>query len=163
MCQWGANRNPWAGYRMDSSLILHVRRNPPHRGGGQKVPIWNCSHIGDHRLSTSCGFVERPDHHCGDDLVLRVSEKPKRGHRDEQMHSYCVTHGIVICIDYPWGQLTITNSRDGWASLDQSDSRFCCDCCSSTFVVCVVGFDAFIFVVFLGFSSQTHQVQERAC
>ena len=26
--------------------------------------------IGDHRLSTSCEFVERPDHRCGDDLVL---------------------------------------------------------------------------------------------
>ena len=27
------------------------------------------SQIGDNRLSTSCGVVERPDHHCGDDLV----------------------------------------------------------------------------------------------
>ena len=26
--------------------------------------------IGDHRLSTSCGVVDRPDHHCGDDLVI---------------------------------------------------------------------------------------------
>ena len=26
--------------------------------------------IGDHRLSTSCGVVEWPDHYCGDDLVL---------------------------------------------------------------------------------------------
>ena len=25
--------------------------------------------IGDHRLSSSCGVVERPDHQCGDDLV----------------------------------------------------------------------------------------------
>ena len=25
--------------------------------------------IGDHRLSISCAVVERPDHHCGDDLV----------------------------------------------------------------------------------------------
>ena len=25
--------------------------------------------IGDHRFSASCGVVERPDHHCGDDLV----------------------------------------------------------------------------------------------
>ena len=27
------------------------------------------SQIGDYRLSTSCGIVERPDHHCADDLV----------------------------------------------------------------------------------------------
>ena len=26
--------------------------------------------IADHGLSTSCGVVERPDHHCGDDLVI---------------------------------------------------------------------------------------------
>ena len=25
--------------------------------------------ISDRRLSTSCGVVDRPDHHCGDDLV----------------------------------------------------------------------------------------------
>ena len=25
--------------------------------------------IGDHRLSITCGVVERLDHHCGDDLV----------------------------------------------------------------------------------------------
>ena len=30
------------------------------------------SQIGDHRLSTSCGVVERPDQHCGDDLVLHI-------------------------------------------------------------------------------------------
>ena len=33
--------------------------------------------IGDHKLSTSRGVVERPDHHCGDDLVLfRVGFRP---------------------------------------------------------------------------------------
>ena len=31
--------------------------------------------IGDHRLSTWCGVVEWPDHHCGDDLVLLFSLK----------------------------------------------------------------------------------------
>ena len=30
--------------------------------------------IGDHRWSTSCGVVERPDHHCGDDLVFNLKE-----------------------------------------------------------------------------------------
>ena len=30
------------------------------------------SQIGNPRLSTSCGVVEWPDHHCGDDLVLLV-------------------------------------------------------------------------------------------
>ena len=28
--------------------------------------------IGDRRLSTSCGVVERLDHHCGDDLVFSI-------------------------------------------------------------------------------------------
>ena len=32
----------------------------------------NGSQIGDHRLITSCRFVERPDHQCGDDLVVYV-------------------------------------------------------------------------------------------
>ena len=41
----------------------------PHLPGGRKVPLWNCSQIGNHILSTSRGVVERPDHHCGDDLV----------------------------------------------------------------------------------------------
>ena len=50
---WGANR---AGYRMSSSLSSR-----PQTEGSQ---------IGDHRLSTACGVVERPDHHCGDDLVV---------------------------------------------------------------------------------------------
>ena len=34
------------------------------------VPLTEGSQIGDHRLSTSCEVVERPDHHCGDYLVL---------------------------------------------------------------------------------------------
>ena len=33
------------------------------------VPQAEGSHIGDNRLSTSCGVVQRPDHHSGDDLV----------------------------------------------------------------------------------------------
>ena len=30
--------------------------------------------IGDHRLSTSCGVVERPDHHWDDDHLLQILE-----------------------------------------------------------------------------------------
>ena len=37
------------------------------------------SQIGDHGLSTSCGVVERPDSHCGDDLVFHLTTlHPKR-------------------------------------------------------------------------------------
>ena len=32
MCQWWANRNPWAGYRMGPSPTPHVPHNPPNRG-----------------------------------------------------------------------------------------------------------------------------------
>ena len=60
MCQRGANRSPWTGYRMSLS-------RPPRTPNGQT----NGSQIGDHRLSTSCRVVERPDHHCGDDLVYQ--------------------------------------------------------------------------------------------
>ena len=36
------------------------------------VPQTEGSHIGDHRLSTSYGGpTERPDRHCGDDIVLQ--------------------------------------------------------------------------------------------
>ena len=49
----------------------HVLLTP--KPGGQKAPLWNCSQIGDHRLSTSCGVVEQPNHHCGDDLGLMVT------------------------------------------------------------------------------------------
>ena len=43
----------WTGYQMSTSRRL---RPPKPRGR-------------DHRLSTACGVVERPDHQCGDDLV----------------------------------------------------------------------------------------------
>ena len=32
------------------------------------VPQTEGLQIGDHRLSTLCGVVERPDRHCGDNL-----------------------------------------------------------------------------------------------
>ena len=37
------------------------------------------SQIGDHRLSISCGVVERPDHRCGDDLVLQETTETLGG------------------------------------------------------------------------------------
>ena len=39
---------------------------------GLHVPQTNDSQIGGHRLSTSWRVVEHPDHHCGDDLVVRA-------------------------------------------------------------------------------------------
>ena len=54
MCQWEANRNSRSGYR---------------------IPQTERSQIGDHRLNTSCGVVERPDHHCGDNLPNRPEKK----------------------------------------------------------------------------------------
>ena len=56
MCQQGANRNPWAGYRMSLSATPYVFQTEG-------------SDIGDKRLSTAFGVVERPDRHYGDDLV----------------------------------------------------------------------------------------------
>ena len=57
MCQYGANRrNPWAA-------IEWAHHRPPctqNRG------------ISDRRLNTSCGVVERHDHHCGGDLFLFI-------------------------------------------------------------------------------------------
>ena len=37
------------------------------------VPQTERLQIGDHILSTSCVVVKRPDHHCGDDLVVALS------------------------------------------------------------------------------------------
>ena len=42
---------------------------------GEKMHIFGGSQPhpgGDHRLSISCVVVERPDHHCGDDLVYKA-------------------------------------------------------------------------------------------
>ena len=54
MCQWGANRKPWAGNRMSPPRLPRT----PNRGAAASID-----------LSTSCGVVEGADHHCGDDLV----------------------------------------------------------------------------------------------
>ena len=72
MCQRRANRNIWAGYRMGQSPTPTSPLTPIPRV--RKVPLRNCSQIGDHKLNTSCGVVDRPDHHCGDDLVELLGE-----------------------------------------------------------------------------------------
>ena len=41
------------------------------------VPQTERLQIDDHRLSISCAVVELPDHQCGDDLVLNISETTK--------------------------------------------------------------------------------------
>ena len=53
----GGTGNTWAGYEFVYPLPF--------------VPQPEGSQIGDHRLRTSCGVVERPDHHYGDDCVRR--------------------------------------------------------------------------------------------
>ena len=42
---------------------------PNERISDSHVPQVSGSQLGDHRLSTSCGFVEPPDHRRPDDLV----------------------------------------------------------------------------------------------
>ena len=37
MCQWGVDRNPWAGYRMGPSPTPYVSLNP-QTGGDRKIP-----------------------------------------------------------------------------------------------------------------------------
>ena len=55
-----------------SNAPIHDPLTP--KPGGRKVPLRNCSQIGDHRLSTSRGVVKQPHIHYADDLVsvLRV-------------------------------------------------------------------------------------------
>ena len=55
MCQWGANRNTWAGYRMRSARSARS----PNRGVVDRQT--QIEHIMRGR--------RRPDHRCGDDLV----------------------------------------------------------------------------------------------
>ena len=43
---------------------------PNERIPDRYVPQLEGSQYSDHRLSTSRGVVDRPDHHCGDDLVF---------------------------------------------------------------------------------------------
>ena len=90
MCQWGANRNPWAGgYRIGPFPILYV---PGVEKFQQPVVNVNRALAGceamqrtiirlllwERRSSKICAVVKRPDHHCGDDLVrgyVAVSEQ----------------------------------------------------------------------------------------
>ena len=69
MCEWGANSNPWAGYRIGPS---RPPRSPNSQTGGmgvEKSPFEIAAKSANHRLSTSCVVVEQFDHYCGDDLV----------------------------------------------------------------------------------------------
>ena len=45
------------------------------------VPQTEGSQIGDHRLSSSCGIVGRPNHNCGDDLVFVGAAQKSVGDR----------------------------------------------------------------------------------
>ena len=107
MCKGGANRTPWAGYRMGPS-------STPKPGGVEKTPFQiaanqlevvknvNRTHLRTHwlatkwcneqsysfrqspqmskrRSSTICVVVERPVHHCGDDLVMIGLKEVWRG------------------------------------------------------------------------------------
>ena len=56
MWQRGANRNPFASSVNELIPDPHVPQTK-----------------GLHRLSTSCGLVERSDHHCGDDSIRSCS------------------------------------------------------------------------------------------
>ena len=69
--------------------------------GSRKVPLWNCSQIANHRLSTSCGVVERPDHHCVDDLVKDTITIPWASNYDavSMLLSYMGTSCYVYL---PW-------------------------------------------------------------
>ena len=87
MCQWGANSNPWAHPRPPYAPLT-----PQTGGGGQKARLWNCSQIGDHRLSTWCEVVERPDHHCGDDLVTITVI--------HSLHDFCLRPLINLFLPY---------------------------------------------------------------
>ena len=49
-------------------LLSHGPIPKPHVPQSEGLQI-----ITDHRLSMLCGVVERPDHHCGDDLALLCS------------------------------------------------------------------------------------------
>ena len=45
------------------------------------VPQTEGLQIDDHRLNTSCAVIERPDHHCGDDLVDDIWVTPGNNFR----------------------------------------------------------------------------------
>ena len=63
------------------------------------VPKTDVSQIGDHRLNTQCGVVERPDHHCGDDLVaLRWHSCMNSAPLEHKMCHFVFYHNSVISV-----------------------------------------------------------------
>ena len=54
------------------------------------------SQIGDHGLSTSCGVAERPDRHCGDNLVLSKVRVLRRTWDKLMSHEI----SVVLDLDY---------------------------------------------------------------
>ena len=52
-----------------------VSAHPPARPWSDgRAGGWAEMLTGDHRLSTSCGLLECPDHHCDDDLFIHVRQ-----------------------------------------------------------------------------------------
>ena len=97
--------------------------SPPTRD--RKVPLRNCSQIGNYRLSTSCGVVERPDHHCGDDLVITGFMIVKESLLETTEYAYILTncspseaHGDVIsCLNTKSSETTYSGDSDvGWGA-----------------------------------------------
>ena len=74
MCQCGANRNPWVGYRMALSP------SPTY------IPKPRC------RKSTTTdrarGVIERSDHHCGDVLVFDPAGFQQIAHWDNASKTF---------------------------------------------------------------------------
>ena len=54
------------------------------------------SQSGDHRLSTSFGVVEWPDHHCGDDLVNPAAITVAGLLMSKELHK--VSSRLLICV-----------------------------------------------------------------
>ena len=81
----------------------HVPANPPNRGV-EKSPFEIAA-----KLSTSCGVVERPDHHCGDDLLrlIQIAKNTTPMYRAPEM--------LDLYQNYP-----INEQSDIWVSICQN-------------------------------------------
>ena len=56
MCQYGTNRNPWAGYRMDPSPTAHVPLTP-NPGGSKTLPFKLQPNRRPHDVGLSSGLI----------------------------------------------------------------------------------------------------------
>ena len=93
MCQWGANRNPGAGYRPPT---FPLTSKPEGRKAPFEIAAKSATTYGAHHGG---GVVKRPesDHQCGDDLAFRVN----RGAVITQMLKYLspiedVSNGLCV-------------------------------------------------------------------